>query len=43
MAPTWSGALMGITNSIGNIPGFLATLVAAKFTQSGVCLTVQFT
>lgn len=28
---------MGISNSIGNIPGFLATIVAAKFTESGVC------
>lgn len=36
MAPDFAGTLMGITNSIGNIPGFVATAMAKEFTKSGV-------
>ncbi|KAI2798954.1 hypothetical protein BLOT_012573 [Blomia tropicalis] len=35
MAPDHAGTLMGITNSFGNIPGFLATIVANQFTGKG--------
>ncbi|CAG2163528.1 unnamed protein product [Oppiella nova] len=35
MAPDYAGTLMGITNSIGNIPGFVAPLVAAAFYDDG--------
>ena len=38
MAPDHAGTLMGITNSFGNIPGFLATIVANQFTGKGVSL-----
>ena len=36
MAPDFAGTLMGMTNSIGNIPGFVAPLVAASFYDKGV-------
>jgi len=36
MAPDFAGTLMGLTNSFGNIPGFIAPLVAASFYNSGV-------
>ena len=36
LAPDHAGTLMGITNSFGNIPGFLATIVADSFTKNGV-------
>ncbi|XP_054157706.1 sialin-like [Oppia nitens] len=39
MAPEYSGTLMGITNSIGNIPGFIAPLVAEAFYEKGHTLT----
>lgn len=35
MAPDFAGTLMGITNSLGNIAGFLAPVVAAQFTKRG--------
>lgn len=35
MAPDYAGVLMGITNGLGNIPGFLATIVAGQFTKKG--------
>ncbi|CAG2165540.1 unnamed protein product [Oppiella nova] len=35
MAPDFSGILMGICNSIGNIPGFVAPIVAANFYSKG--------
>ncbi len=31
MAPDFAGTLMGLTNSIGNLPGFIAPLVASAF------------
>ncbi|CAG2176128.1 unnamed protein product [Oppiella nova] len=34
MAPDYAGTLMGITNSLGNIPGFLAPIVANAFTTN---------
>ncbi|CAG2114630.1 unnamed protein product [Medioppia subpectinata] len=33
MAPEYAGTLMGITNSLGNLPGFLAPIVANAFTK----------
>ena len=36
MAPDFAGTLMGMTNSIGNIPGFIAPLVAEAFYDKGV-------
>ena len=38
MAPNFAGTLMGITNSIGNIPGFIAPMVANAFIEGKVCL-----
>ncbi|CAG2103965.1 unnamed protein product, partial [Medioppia subpectinata] len=35
MAPNYAGTLMGLTNSIGNIPGFVAPMVAAAFYDDG--------
>jgi hypothetical protein len=31
MAPDFAGTLMGLTNSFGNLPGFIAPLVASAF------------
>ena len=42
LAPDHAGVLMGITNSIGNIPGFLATIVAERFTKNGVSKTLLY-
>jgi hypothetical protein len=36
MAPDFSGILMGIGNSIGNTPGFIAPYAAANFYSNGV-------
>lgn len=36
MAPDFAGVLMGVTNGIGNIPGFLAPSIAAMFYSKGV-------
>ena len=36
MAPDFAGILMGICNSIGNIPGFVAPIAAANFYSEGV-------
>lgn len=35
MSTRYAGVLMGITNGLGNIPGFLATIVAGQFTKNG--------
>jgi ACS family sodium-dependent inorganic phosphate cotransporter-like MFS transporter 5 len=35
MAPDFAGTLMGLTNSIGNLPGFIAPLVASAFYSEG--------
>lgn len=35
MSPTHAGILMGLTNSVGNIPGFFAVQFASWFTASG--------
>jgi len=36
MAPDHAGTLMGITNSVGNVPGFLTEIVAEQFNKQGV-------
>ena len=36
MAPNFAGTLMGITNSLANIPGFVAPIVANAFTEGNV-------
>jgi len=36
MAPDFAGTLMGITNSVANLPGFLAPIVANAFTKNNV-------
>ncbi len=35
MAPDFAGTLMGLTNSFGNLPGFIAPLVASAFYSEG--------
>ncbi len=42
MAPDFAGTLMGMTNSIGNIPGFVAPLVAASFYDKGVRILFEY-
>lgn len=36
MAPDFSGTLMGITNCVGNTPGFIAPIIASAFYSNGV-------
>jgi hypothetical protein len=36
MSPEFAGILMGITNSIANIPGFMAPIVVSAFTNEAV-------
>jgi hypothetical protein len=38
MAPDFAATLMGITNSVGNTPGFIAPYVAATFYSKGVII-----
>ena len=38
IAPNFSGTILGITNAIGAIPGWLAPLIAGGFTREKVCL-----
>jgi len=37
----YSGTILGITNGFGTIPGWLAPLMAASFTQAEVNLTLN--
>lgn len=38
MAPDFAGTLMGLTNTLGNLPGFIAPIVANALTEGGVSL-----
>jgi hypothetical protein len=38
MAPDFAGTLMGLTNTFGNLPGFIAPIVANSLTSRGVCI-----
>jgi len=39
MSPEYAGILMGITNSIANIPGFIAPMVVTAFTKDAVIIS----
>jgi hypothetical protein len=36
IASNYSGTILGITNAVGTIPGWLAPLMAGSFTSNGV-------
>ena len=36
MTPDHAGTLMGLTNSVGNMPGFLVEIVSEQFNKRGV-------
>ena len=39
LSPNYAGTLMGITNTVGNIPGFVTPYVAGALTEGNVSPT----